>query len=136
MPQRPKCGIGRVSIRYGYRTWRPVAALAILYVAAVVIFLVAQHHPGALIPVMASPALHPVPDAAHCTSSYPCFYPAAYAIDTVIPIINVHQATFWGPNGHAPLGHALAAFTWISIVAGWALTTLAVAGYTGLVRRD
>ena len=125
-----------ISIRYGYRTWRAVAALAILYVAAVVIFLVAQHHPGALIPVMASPALHPVPDAAHCTSSYPCFYPAAYAIDTVIPIINVHQATFWGPNGHAPLGHALAAFTWISIVAGWALTTLAVAGYTGLVRRD
>lgn len=124
------------SIRYGYQTWRAVALLAVWYVLALAIFCVAQHHPDALIPLTPPARLHPLPDAMHCTSSYPCFYPAAYAIDTVIPIINVHQATYWGPNGHAPWGHALAAFTWISIALGWALTTLAVAGYTGLVRRD
>jgi hypothetical protein len=33
-------------------------------------------------------------------------------------------------------GYALGVFTWISTVFGWALATLAVAGYTGLVRRD
>jgi hypothetical protein len=60
----------------------------------------------------------------------------AFAVDTVIPVINVHQATYWGPNGHSLLGHALAIFTWVSTVLGWLLATLAVAGYTGLVRRD
>lgn len=73
---------------------------------------------------------------AQCTSSYPCFYPAGYAIDTVIPIINVHQATYWGPDGHATWGHALVVFTWVGAGLGWALATLAVAGYTGLVRNS
>jgi hypothetical protein len=124
------------SIRYGYQTWRAIVALAVLYAAAVVIFLIAQHHTNALIPILAPTGLHPVPAAMRCTSNYPCFYPAAYAIDTVIPIINVHQAAYWGPSGRGPWGHALAIFTWVGIVLGWILATLAVAGYTGLVRRN
>jgi hypothetical protein len=124
------------SIRYGYRTWRAVAALATLYAVAFVIFLIAQHHTGWLIPVLAPTGMHPLPSASHCTSSYACFYPAGYAIDTVIPLVNVHQSTYWLPNGHAPWGHALVIFTWVSTILGWALATLAVAGYTGLVRQD
>jgi hypothetical protein len=123
------------SIRYGYRTWRAVVALAVLYAAAFVIFSIAQHHTQLMIPTMQQ-GLNPVPTAMHCTSNYPCFYPAAYAIDTVVPIIDVRQATYWSPNGHAPWGHVLAIFTWVSIVLGWILATLAVAGYTGLLRRD
>jgi hypothetical protein len=125
-----------ISIRYGYRTWRAVAALAVLYIAAVAIFWIAQHHGQLIIPVMSTKGLSPVPAAMRCTGNYPCFYPAAYAIDTVIPVINVHQATYWGPNGHAPWGHALSIFTSVGILLGWSLATLAVAGYTGLVRRD
>jgi DNA segregation ATPase FtsK/SpoIIIE, S-DNA-T family len=63
-------------------------------------------------------------------------YPAGYAIDTVIPIISVHQAQYWGPNGHASWGKAWVVSTWIATGLGWALATLLVAGYTGLVRRD
>ena len=123
------------SIRYGYRTWRAVAALTLLWVVAFVFFWCAQHH-GQLIVATMQKDPKSVPNALHCTSSYPCFYPAAYATDTVFPIINVRQATYWGTNGSAPWGHALAVFTWVSIVLGWALATLAVAGYTGLIRRD
>ena len=123
-----------ISIGYGYRTWRVVAALAVLYAITSVIFLIAQHNTQLIVPTMQH--LNPVPTAIHCTSNYPCFYPAAYAIDTFIPIINVHQATYWGPNGHAAWGHALAVFTWVGTVVGWILATLTAAGYTGLVRRE
>jgi predicted acyltransferase (DUF342 family) len=121
------------SIQYGYQTWRAVLALALVYVAAVVIFWTAQHHANLIVPVM-NAGSGPAPAAMHCTSGYPCFYPAGYAIDVVIPIINVHQASFWGPNGDAPWGDALTVFTWLGTAVGWALATLAVAGYTGLVR--
>ena len=124
------------TIRYGYRTWSAVAALAVLYAAALVIFFIAQHRTQLMIPTMRTAGLTPTPTAGHCTSNYPCFYPAAYAIDTVIPIINVRQATYWTPNGHAPWGNALGIFSWVSTVLGWALATLTVTGYTGLVRRD
>jgi hypothetical protein len=89
-----------------------------------------------IVPLMQTSAGKTAPSVAQCTNSYPCFYPAGYAIDTVIPIINVHQATYWGPNGDAPLGDALTVFTWVCTALGWALATLAAAGFTGLVRNS
>jgi len=122
------------TIRYGYETWRAVLALVVLYVAAVAIFWIAQHHGNLIVPVMQTAGGHQPPPATRCTSAYPCFYPIGYAIDTVIPIINVRQATYWSPNGHAAWGTALVGFTWAGTLLGWALATLAVAGYTGLAR--
>ena len=58
----------------------------------------AQHH-HLMVPVGDTEGLHPAPSATKCTSSYPCFYPVGYAVNTVIPIINVHQADYWGPDG-------------------------------------
>ena len=124
------------TIQYGYQTWRAILALAVVYVAAVVIFWTAQHHGNLIVPLMETASGHQPPPVTQCTTSYPCFYPAGYAIDTVIPLINVHQATYWGPNGEATWGHALVVFTWVDTALGWALATLAVAGYTGLVRNS
>jgi hypothetical protein len=90
---------------------------------------------GLMNPVGNVAGLNPVPSAARCTSAYPCFYPAGYAVDTVIPIINVHQADFWGPSGQVPWGWIWVAVTWTATGLGWALVTLLVAGYTGLVRQ-
>jgi len=80
-------------------------------------------------------SLNPVPSATACTSNYPCFAPAGYAFDVVVPIINVHQAQYWGPNGQA-WGYARVTSIWIASVLGWALATLLVAGLTGLTRRQ
>jgi hypothetical protein len=121
------------TIQYGYKTWRAVLALALVYVAALVIFWIAQHHANLIVPVMDTTS-GPVPTALHCKSSYPCFYPAGYAIDVVVPIINVHQDSYRAPNGHAPWGTVLTVFSWLDTAFGWALATLAVAGYTGLAR--
>lgn len=124
------------TIRYGYETWRAVLALVVLYAVAVAIFWIAQHNGNLIVPVMPTAGGYQPPPVTQCTSVYPCFYPIGYAIDTVIPIINVHQATYWGPNGHAVWGRALVAFTWAGTALGWALATLAVAGYTGLARNS
>jgi hypothetical protein len=123
------------TIRYGYQTWRAAAGLAVVFLAFLVLSLIGQHH-QVIVPTGAIKGLHPVPTATQCTSTYPCFYPFGYTIDTVIPIINVHQAEFWGPDGHAPFGWLWVAGAWAATAAGWALATLLVAGYTGLVRQD
>jgi hypothetical protein len=121
------------TIKYGYQTWRAGAGLAVLYVAVWALAILAQHL-QVIVPVADVEGLRPVPSATLCTATYPCFYPAGYAADTVVPIINVHQAQYWGPDGHAPWGWVWVSGTWIATGLGWALATLLVAGYTGLVR--
>jgi hypothetical protein len=123
------------SIKYGYKAWRAGAGLAAAFVVfAILSFLAQQHH--LMVPVGDTDGLHFTPSATRCTSSYPCFSPVGYAIDTVIPIINVHQAAYWGPDAHSPWGQAWLVITWIATGLGWALATLLVAGYTGLVRQN
>lgn len=123
------------SIRYGYQTWRAGVGLVAVFLVFVALSFFAQHH-HLMVPVGNTQGLHPVPSATKCTSNYRCFYAVGYAVDTVIPIINVHQAEYWGPYGQVPWGRAWFAGTWIATGLGWALATLLVAGYTGLVRRD
>ena len=123
------------TIKYGYQSWRAGVGLAVVFVVVWLLSVFAQQD-HLMVPVGDIEGLHPVPSATRCTSSYPCFYPAGYAVHTMIPIINVHQSQYWGPDGHAPWGRVWVAGTWIAIGLGWALATLLVAGYTGLVRQD
>ena len=124
-----------ITIRYGYQTWRAAALLTVVFVAFLVLSIVGQHH-HVIVPTGDTKDLHPMPTATQCTSNYPCFYPFGYTVDTVIPIINVHQADYWRPNGHAPFGWLWVAGAWGATAAGWALATLLIAGYTGLVRQN
>jgi hypothetical protein len=124
-----------VTIRYGYQTWRALAGLAVLYVAVLLITLVAQHHDGSIVPSRDTTAIHPSPSALKCVSDYPCFFPAGYAFDTVVPIINIHQADYWRPNATVTWGGVCIWLSWAGTVFGWLLVTLAIAGYTGLARR-
>jgi hypothetical protein len=123
------------TIKYGYQTWRAAGGLLLLYLIFLGLAIFAQHH-GLMAPVQNVKGLRPTPAATSCASNYPCFYPPGYAIDTVIPIINVHQASYWGPNGSVPWGWTWVAGTWIATGLGWALATLLIAGYTGLARRQ
>ena len=123
------------TIKYGYQTWRPpVAGLAVLYCAFWLLTTVVQHT-HAIVPVGNIEGLNPVPSATTCASNYPCFVPAGYAVDVVVPLINVHQAQYWGPNGQA-WGYAWVTVTWVATVLGWALATFLVAGLAGLTRRQ
>lgn len=123
------------AIRYGFRTSRALVGILVLYVIVFLAFLAAQHQ-GALIVAsnVSNPALHPT--ALRCATGYPCFYPAGYAFDIVVPLINIHHADFWQVNGNHHLGWAWALGTWIATALGWFLATLLVAGYSGLARRE
>jgi hypothetical protein len=124
------------TIRHGYQPLRAVGLLMAVYVAVLLVFWIAQHHDGVMVPAKDTKNVAPVPTALHCSPAYACFYPAGYAVDVVVPIINLRQAENWRPDGHAAWGWTYIAVGWVAIGLGWAFTTLAVAGYTGLVRRD
>lgn len=79
--------------------------------------------------------------------SYAVFNPLVYSIDTFTPIIDLHQQKMWLPDAsqgkeryifHPSLkrrsGDWLRRYFWFQIIAGWVLTSLWVAGFTGLVR--
>ena len=123
------------TIKYGYQTWRAGVGLAAVFVVFLMLSILGQRQ-HVIVPIGDREGLHSVPSATQCTSEYPCFYPVGYTVDTVIPIINVRQADYWGPDGHAPWGWVWVGGTWIATGLGWALATLLVAGYTGLVRQD
>ena len=58
--------------------------------------------------------------------------PAVYAADLLVPVINLGQRDNWRPaseKGYRIIPAALGTL-------GWLLTTLIVAGFTGLVRRE
>jgi hypothetical protein len=125
-----------VTIKFGYKSWRAVAGLLAVYAIAVIAFSFAESQPGLIIPTGSTTGVSPAPTASQCSKDYPCFYPAGFAIDIVVPIVNVHQADQWAVNGHTSWGWVWVGGTWVATGLGWALATLFVAGYTGLVRSD
>lgn len=62
--------------------------------------------------------------------AYPTFHAIVYSLDTLVPLVNLHQENYWMPHGGTRV------YMWIQISAGWVFTTLFVAGLTGIVRRD
>ncbi|NEP80223.1 MAG: hypothetical protein F6K39_19875 [Okeania sp. SIO3B3] len=86
---------------------------------------------------------------------YPEFNLWLYSLDTFIPIVDLHQQTYWLPNSqkgkeiirvYLPIttdiivsfkiktGGLLQLYLWLHIIFGWILTSLWVAGFSGLVR--
>jgi hypothetical protein len=124
-----------VTIRYGFRTGRVLAGILGLYLIVFLACLFAQHQDNLIIASNLNNAgLHPT--ALRCVTGYPCFYPAGYAFDLVVPLINIYQADHWQTNGHHQLGWVWVLGTWIATVLGWLLATLLVVGYTGLARKE
>jgi hypothetical protein len=62
--------------------------------------------------------------------AHPDFQGAIYALDTLLPVVDLRQQVVWTPHG----GMQWWAST--SILAGWVLTTAVVAALTGLLKRD
>lgn len=66
---------------------------------------------------------------------YPRFFSLIYSLDVFLPIINLGLKDKWLPNSNRGLlGRALRAWMWVEVPLGWILTSLFVAGLTGLVQ--
>jgi len=67
---------------------------------------------------------------------YTAFHTITYSIDTLIPIVDLHQETYWEPGNVGWKGGFFRLYMWFHIIAGWVFTTVAVAGFTGLIKKD
>lgn len=63
------------------------------------------------------------------------FSAIGYSLDSFLPIINLHQEELFVPTGFGD-GRWIQYYYWLHICLGWALITLGVAGFTGLVRKE
>jgi hypothetical protein len=76
----------------------------------------------------------------------PKFNPFTYSLETFVPLLKLALSDYWLPNakygGHVwsvlglpkTWGALLCIYMWFHIIAGWVLTTLWLAGLTGLVK--
>lgn len=137
-----------ITIAHGYRPHRALLFSLGFVVIGTVLFswgysrspkLISPSHVETFEPSLPS---NPKP----ISDDYPRFNPLFYSLDTFIPIMDLHQKSYWLPNANRgseiPLivfkcktGSLLRYYFWLHIVWGWIFTSLWVAGFTGLVRR-
>lgn len=121
-------------VGYGYRPWR--AFLIGLIVIGLGWFLFNAGFQAA--------SMSPTKDS----GNYPEFQALVYSLDVFLPVIDLHQSSYWLPNATKDFklgisekmsiqvsGKALWYYVWFEIAAGWVLTTLFVVSLSGLVRR-
>ncbi len=134
------------TVRYGYRPGRAVLWLLLPLIIGIVLFRWAS----------AADLMAPTSTTILSTQSwqqnreipaeyadYPRFSSPLYALDTLIPVVNLHMEQYWEPSLAPPSPRAwgVSLPSWVPwlylrlhIVGGWLLTTLAVLGFTGIVR--
>ncbi|MFO7920225.1 MAG: hypothetical protein R6U99_05310, partial [Nioella sp.] len=70
-------------------------------------------------------------------AGYPRFNALVYSADTLLPIVAMEMQDYWIPDeAQGPRGRWTRYFLWLQIAMGWALSLLAVAGFSGLVKSD
>jgi hypothetical protein len=106
-----------VTVGYGYRTWLALVWLLIALWAGT----------NALDGAQQAGLLEPAKDK---PSQQPTFHPLTYALDLLLPIVNLGQEGAWIPRDWAE------SWTWGLVLAGWVLTTAVVAGLTGVFKRE
>lgn len=67
-------------------------------------------------------------------ASYPPFNPSMFSLDTLFPVLMLGQKEFWRPDPSVPWGGFAMGYFYLQAVVGWALSLLAIAGFSGLVR--
>lgn len=99
-----------LTVGYGYRTWLALPWLAVLTLLGALVF---------------------GPDSVRAAgTAVPGFDRVAYALDVLLPIVDLGQQRAWLAQGPAQV------WTWVLIGAGWLLTTAVVAGLTNALKRD
>lgn len=69
-------------------------------------------------------------------ASYPRFNAFFYSADTLFPVVSLEMQSYWIPDDTQPFGKWARGYLWFHIAMGWALTLLAVAGFSGLIKTD
>ncbi|MFW5680141.1 MAG: hypothetical protein ACOC3D_07720, partial [Pseudomonadota bacterium] len=67
-------------------------------------------------------------------ASYPRFNSWIYSLDVLLPGMEVGQQSYWAPDIRKPWGAAGRVVLYFQVLTGWALSLLAVAGFSGIVK--
>jgi hypothetical protein len=122
-----------LTVAYGYQPWRALVPLVVLFAVGWFLF---TRPPAQEIMVHPSPNIKGPINAEACHEPYPCFSPPVYVLDTLLPIVDLHQESNWVPARPRPWGGWYEVLTWVLIASGWILTTAVVAGIGSLWRRE
>ncbi len=68
------------------------------------------------------------------TAAFPRYNPLMMSVDALLPGLETGQRDYWSPDTRTALGSAGKWFLYFQTLAGWALSLLAVAGFTGIVK--
>ncbi len=127
------------TIAHGYKPGRAVLSLVALWLVGVALL---RGEPGrqtivpTKIPAVAQTTLtgaDQLRDARSCPPRYPCFNAWVYAAETVVPLIKFGQTDNWHVAGGTSRYRI---WVWSATALGWLFSTLAVAGLTGVIRKD
>ena len=142
-----------------YRPWKTLRWAFIMIVASTFLFNCANDN-GRMVPHQSSaltsmkyqygqiPAETPGETVVRKFPGYPEFHPFLFSVDTFVPLLNLHQESFWypAPDGGRPywwsipkgegfsLWFWLEWWYWFHIVVGEILTSLFLLSVTGLLR--
>jgi hypothetical protein len=134
-------------IGHGYRIWPVVLAMPLFILFGFGVFEYANQS-AAMKPAKERILLHPayvvwakkgidspIPPAA-LPPDYPKLQPLIYSLEVFLPIVDLHQESFWLPRWTNRCGWWFVGYLWFHIIVGWALTTVAVVGITGIMKKD
>jgi len=139
----------RVTIGYGYRPLR--ALWWILGFVLLGALLFRRGYREGLITPTEEGAYHAFIGGGAPPPHYPPFSSFVYSLENFLPVVDLHQGTYWRPNPyHRPSNRVrtvkwvdntlsarlLRCYLWIHILAGWVITPLLFAGLAGLLRND
>ena len=146
-------GFLKATISYGYKPWRVFGFILAFFFLGSYLFYFGYDY-GVIVPSRERVILHEcyTGSGRDCSSwvsfelsrterritipdDYPRFQFAVYAVDTFLPFVNLHQEDFWQPIARG-WGWFFLIYLWFHILAGWVLSTIAVLGFTGVVKKD
>ncbi len=133
-------------IGFGYRPWRAFGIGLVVVVLGWLLFGIG-FRADVMTPTKGEAY---VPDSGgenrQLSENYPKFNPLVYSLDMFVPLVDLHQASYWLPDAgrgaelvnikgfRLVTGSLLRYYLWSHIIMGWILTTLLVVGLSGLVR--
>jgi hypothetical protein len=122
-----------VTMGHGYQVWR-VLLLALFFNVVGIGVFEWSFQSQVMVPIKDRPTDYV--RGSRCPSNIPCFEPVVYSVDVFLPIVDLRQEIYWLPLAVGPLGIFFRIYYWIHILLGWILTTLGVAGLTGLIKKE
>ena len=135
-----------LTIGYGYRPWRAFW-IGLVVVALGWLLFGVGFRADVMVPSNKEAYVSGDYGERRVSEDYPKFNALVYSLDMFVPLVNLHQASYWFPNANRDgelniseklrlsiSGGLLRTYLWVHIVMGWVLTTLLVVGLTVLIR--